>query len=151
MDVPGRRTFAAASLEPVPAAAVQLELTLHRAVITVLEHAGDLRRARYEMLPQHGWLALQQAWLDMIAAAFVRKTRFDPLHEAASEQRLWDGLPGWVAILEQGDALTVELPAAGSALAIEFARADFAAAACGAMALFAAPGSRTARARQRHI
>lgn len=123
--------LAAASLEPVPAAAVQLELTLHRAVITVLEHAGDLRRVRYEMLPQHGWLALQQAWLDMIAAAFVRKTRFDPLHEAASEQRLWDGLPGWVAVLEQGDALTVELPAAGGALAVEFARADFAAAACG--------------------
>ena len=67
-------------------------------------HAARARAAscgatRYELLPQHGWLALQQAWLDLIAAAFVRKTRFDPLHEAASEQRLWDGLPGWLAPL----------------------------------------------------
>ncbi len=120
--------LAAAALEPVPAAVVQLDLTMHRAVVTVLEHAGELRRARYELLPQHGWLALQQAWLDMIAAAFVRKTRFDPLHEAASEQRLWDGLPGWLAALELGDALTIELPAAGDTRAVDFVRADFAAA-----------------------
>jgi len=122
---------AAAALEPVPAAAVQLELTLHRAVVTVLEHAGELRRVRYELLPQHGWLALRQAWIDMIAAAFVRKTRFDPLHEAASEQRLWDGLPGWLAALESGDAVAIELPGGGSTLAVELVRADFAAAAQG--------------------
>jgi len=88
--------LAAAALEPVPAGTVHLELSLHRATLTVLEHLGELRRVRYELLPQHGWLALQQAWIDMAGAAFVRKTRFDPLHEAAGEQRLWDGLPGWL-------------------------------------------------------
>jgi hypothetical protein len=121
--------LAAAALEPAPPVALQLEITLHRAVVTVLEHAGELRRARYELLPQHGWLALQQAWLDMIAAGFVRKTRFDPLHEAASEQRLWDALPGWLATLRQADSLSIELPAAGGTLSVEFARAEFVAAA----------------------
>jgi len=121
--------LAAAALEPVPGSVLQLELAMHRAVVTMLEHAGELRRVRYEVLPQHGWLALQQAWLDMVAAEFVRKTRFDPLHEAAGEQRLWDGLPGWLAVLEQDEALTIELPAAGTTLAVEFTRADFAAAA----------------------
>ena len=122
---------AAAALEPVPASAVQLELTLHRTVVTVLEHAGELRRVRYELLPQHGWLALQQAWVELIAATFVRKTRFDPLHEAASEQRLWDGLPGWLAALENSDSVTIEVPGAGGVLAVELVRADFAAAAQG--------------------
>jgi hypothetical protein len=121
--------LAAAALEPVPASVVQLELALHRAVVSVLDHAGELRRTRYEVLPQHGWLALQQAWLDLIAAAFVRKTRFDPLHEAASEQRLWDGLPGWLGTLESEPAVTVELPAAGTTLALELTRDDFATAA----------------------
>ena len=123
--------LAASALEPVPAMVVHVELTLHRAVVSVFEHAGELRRTRYELLPQHGWLALQQAWVEMIAAAFVRKTRFDPLHEAASEQRLWDGLPGWLAALEPGDALTIELPAAGDTRAVDFVRADFVAAAHG--------------------
>lgn len=123
--------LAAAALEPVPAGAVQLELSLHRAVVTVLEHVGELRRVRYELLPQHGWLALQQAWIDMIGAAFVRKTRFDPLHEAAGEQRLWDGLPGWLAALQGSDSVTIEVPAAGTTLAVELAKAEFAAAAQG--------------------
>ena len=87
--------LAAASLEPAPDQLVHLELALHGAVLTVLEHGGsELRRVRFEMLPGLGWLALQQAWLARIADVFVRRTRFDPLHEAASEQRLADALPG---------------------------------------------------------
>jgi len=118
--------LAAAVLEPAPDAVVHLELTMHRAVVTVLEHAGELRRSRYELLPRHGLLGLQQAWVEMIAAAFVRKTRFDPLHEAASEQRLWDSLPGWLAALEHGEVLTMELPVGDVAPVIELTRADFA-------------------------
>jgi hypothetical protein len=121
--------LAAAALEPVPESVLQLELMLHRAVLTVLDHAGELRRTRYELLPQHGWLALQQAWLDMIAAAFVRKTRFDPLHEAANEQKLWDSLPEWLATLERDPTVTLEMQAAGVTHEVELAREDFAAAA----------------------
>jgi len=121
--------LAAAALEPVPAGVVQLELSLHRATVTALEHVGELRRVRYELLPQHGWVALQQAWIDLIAAAFVRRTRFDPLHEAAGEQRLWDGLPGWLAALRDRESVPIEVPAGGATLAIELARDDFAAAA----------------------
>jgi hypothetical protein len=121
--------LAAAALEPAPAAVLQLELTLHRAVLTVLDHGGELRRTRYELLPQHGWLALQQAWLDLIAAAFVRKTRFDPLHEAANEQRLWDGLPGWLATLESAPTVTLEMQAGGATHSVELSREDFVAAA----------------------
>jgi len=53
-------------------------------VITVLDHAGALRRSGCELLPRHGWLALQQAWTDRVASEFVRRTRYDPLHEAAA-------------------------------------------------------------------
>ena len=123
--------LAAAALEPAPPFTLQLEMTLHGAVVTQLEHAGELRRARYELLPQHGWLALQQAWTDMIAAAFVRRTRYDPLHEAAGEQRLWDGLPGWLAALERDGAVEVQLPAGAATLGVELVHADFAEAARG--------------------
>ena len=121
--------LAAASLVPAPASVLQLELTMHRAVLTVLDHGGDLRRTRFEILPQHGWLALQQAWLDMIASVFVRKTRFDPLHQAATEQRLCDGLPGWLAALGELPAVTVEVETGGTTYAVEIERAEFARAA----------------------
>jgi hypothetical protein len=121
--------LAAAALEPVPESVLQLELATHQSVLTVLEHAGELRRSGCELLPRHGWMALQQAWLDLVAAAFVRRTRFDPLHEAASEQRLWDALPGCLAALGRDPVVTVDAVAAGETLSVELSRADFAAAA----------------------
>jgi len=123
--------LASAALEPAPESLLQLELELHRGVLTVLDHGGELRRTRFELLPQHGWLALQQAWLDRVAAAFVRKTRFDPLHEAASEQRLWDSLPQWLAALERDSTVEITMEAAGVRHAVELSREDFAAAASG--------------------
>ena len=122
---------ASAALEPAPESLLQLELALHRGVLTVLDHGGELRRTRFELLPQHGWLALQQAWLNRIAAAFVRKTRFDPLHEAASEQSLWDGLPQWLVALERDSTVEITMEAAGVRHAVELSREDFAAAANG--------------------
>jgi len=117
--------LAAAALEPVPESLLQLELAMYQSVITVLDHAGDLRRTGCELLPRHGWLALQQAWTDRVAAEFVRRTRYDPLHEAASEQRLWDALPGWLATLEQEPTVTIEAEAAGATLSVELTREDF--------------------------
>lgn len=121
--------LAASSLEPVPDDVIHLELGRHRAVLSVLDHAGGLRRTRFDVLPQHGWAALEQAWLDLVAATFVRKTRFDPLHEAATEQRLCDGLPQWLEALRTAQSVTIELEAAGSAQSVELGAADFEAAA----------------------
>ena len=59
--------------------------------------SGPVATVARNVLPRPGWLALQQAWTDRVASEFVRRTRYDPLHEAASEQRLWDALPGWLA------------------------------------------------------
>ncbi len=121
--------LAAASLEPVPESVMQLELGLHRAVLTLLDHSGGLRRSRFEMIPRHGWLALQQLWMEMVAASFVRKTRFDPLHDAATEQQLLDRLPGWLDALREAPSVTVELEAAGARHSLEIEAQAFAGAA----------------------
>jgi hypothetical protein len=121
--------LAAAALEPAPDQLVHLELGLHGAVLTALEHGGsELRRLRFEMLPGLGWLALQQAWLARIADAFVRRTRFDPLHEASSEQRLADALPALLAELAQTGSGRIELPAGAQLQAIEIDAAELVAA-----------------------
>lgn len=91
---------------------LHLDLQLHQAAATVLELSrGDsvLRRARYELLPGAGLLAFRQAAAQAIAAAFVRDTRFDPLHEAATEQRLHDRLPAWLERLATEEEVDVEL------------------------------------------
>ena len=89
--------LAACSLEPAPARVLHLDLELHQAILTVLEYTGGdrsgLKRSRYEIALRHGVLAIQQTLMQFIAETFIRKTRFDPLHDASSEQRLVDQLP----------------------------------------------------------
>lgn len=125
--------LAASSLEPAKARVFHLDLELHQALLTILDYGGGerpgLKRARYEIAARRGVLALQQSWLTLIAEEFVRKTRFDPLHEAASEQRLFDQLPQWLARLEHESPLTLTMQFADRALEIELTREQFIAAA----------------------
>jgi hypothetical protein len=91
---------------------LHLDLQMHQAVVTVLELAraeGALRRARYEILPGAGLLAIQQSLAETIATLFVRKTRFDPLHEASAEQALVDALPRWIAQLADNEEIEAEV------------------------------------------
>lgn len=129
--------LAACSLVPAPARVLHLDLELHQALLTVLDYAGargsgdrgGLKRNRYEIAPRRGVLALQQAWMQLIAENFVRNTRFDPLHDAASEQRLLNMLPQWLAELSVNEKLSLSLQFGDRPLEIELERAHFIAAA----------------------
>lgn len=119
---------AACSLEPAPARVLHLDLELHQALLTVLEYSGGeqpgLKRSRYEIAPRHGVLGIQQTWVQFIAENFVRKTRFDPLHEAASEQRLVDLLPAWLNELSEAETITMSFQFGERELQLEMERAQ---------------------------
>jgi hypothetical protein len=121
--------LAACSYEPAPPRILHLELELHQALLTVLEYAGGdrpgLKRARYEILPRNGMLAIQQSWLQMIAEQFVRKTRFDPLHDAKTEQRLLDQLPELLQHLADHPQVPITMQLDERVLEIEVERNDF--------------------------
>lgn len=93
---------------------LHLDVHLHETVLTVLEHSrsdGALRRMRFEILPGSGWAGIQQKLIDHIATTFVRRTRFDPLHDSRSEQRLFDLLPQWLADLDTREEIDAQLAA----------------------------------------
>jgi hypothetical protein len=125
--------LAACSLEPAPARVLHLDLELHQALLTVLEYTGGeqpgLKRSRYEIAMRHGLLGIQQSLVQFIAENFVRKTRFDPLHEAASEQRLVDQLPAWLSELQQAESITMSFQFGERELQLEMERAQLIAAA----------------------
>jgi hypothetical protein len=95
-DRPGRRML-------------HLDLTLHRAVATELgrvDGAGgaEVARGRVESVAL-GLYGLREALAHGIAEAFVRQTRFDPLHDAGTEQALYDALDAFVVRLrDEGEA-----------------------------------------------
>lgn len=88
--------------------AIVLEFGLHHAAATAVDcEAAHARRRRTVLSERGGYIELQQMWLDLISTTMVKRTRFDPLHDAATEQQLFDALP----------ALTHEVAAAGNTTA----------------------------------
>ena len=124
--------LAACSLEAAPARVLHLDLELHQAILTVLEYTGGersgLKRSRYEIALRHGVLDIQQTLMQFIAETFIRKTRFDPLHDASTEQRLVDQLPGWLSQLRDQEQITVGIQFGDRPLEVEIERAQLIAA-----------------------
>jgi hypothetical protein len=88
--------------------AIVLELGLHHAAATAVDaSAGTARRRRMVLTRRGGLVELYQLWLEFISTAMVKRTRFDPLHDAATEQLLFDAVP----------ALSREVQSSGTARA----------------------------------
>lgn len=90
---------------------------------------GEARRRAVRVTREAGLLAVQQRWLEMVAEAMVLRSRFDPLHEAASEQRLCDLLPAAAMRAAREGSATIELSMGGADCAVTLSRDQFAAAA----------------------
>jgi hypothetical protein len=120
--------LAACSLEPAPARILHLDLELHQAILTVLEYSGGdrsgLKRSRYEIALRHGLLDLNQTVRQFIAETFIRKTRFDPLHDATTEQRLVGQVPTLLAQLREQEQTVVSMQFGDRPLEVEIERAQ---------------------------
>jgi hypothetical protein len=103
---------------------LHVDIGLHHVRLTQLSQNDGLRRSRFECLPELGLLALRERWLRAVADRFIAETRFDPLHDARSEQRLHDQLDLWLAEFRKADVLELALETAGGAQAIEVPRRE---------------------------
>jgi hypothetical protein len=104
---------AAISDREVPPRCLHLDLHFHRAVLTVLERGDEIVRAAVHVEPQVGLLGLRDTWAQLIAQTFVRATRFDPLHLAASEQVLYAQLSDYLKVLMEHRSTRVRFASGG--------------------------------------
>ena len=104
------RSVALGSLYGCGGRLFHLEVQLHQAVIAELsESGGKVELQRTVPLPGCGMLQLQERLVEIIAAAFIRQTRFDPRRKAASEQQLYDTLPDALRALGQSSETNLEV------------------------------------------
>ena len=75
---------------------VHIDISLHSTSLTRLAQPGRTQIERVEVLDSCGIYALHDAWIRVIAEAFVQQSRFDPLHTAQTEQMLLNRLGGWL-------------------------------------------------------
>ena len=89
--------------------AIVLEVGMHHAAATYIDRDGaQVRRRRTVMSERGGLMSFYQGWLELVSTTMVKQTRFDPLHDAATEQQLFDSLAGWAReAADQGSANAV--------------------------------------------
>lgn len=90
---------------------LHLDVELHRFVLTVMHGGGEVSRVRIEEVSKPGVTVVWDALARVAAQAFVQQTRFDPLHNASTEQTMFDALPGWLALLAGSPNAVLELSA----------------------------------------
>ena len=94
---------------------VHIDLSLHSATLTRLLQDGQVQVERTVVVDNCGVLSLYEAWLHIIAEAFVQQSRFDPLHTAETEQLLQDSLPAWLAVAAGEDTVPMQVEYRGIA------------------------------------
>jgi hypothetical protein len=109
--------------------AIVLEIGMHHAAATYIDHDGaQIRRRRTAITQRGGVVAFYQGWLELVSATMVKRTRFDPLHDAATEQGLFDSLFVWAraAAVEAGGAVNAVLSKATERFEVTLTRDQFA-------------------------
>lgn len=92
---------------------LHVEIFQHRAVFTEVDAStGGLTRGRVVAV-EGGWGGLQESWVRWLAETFLRRVRYDPLHDAAGEQELYDRLPEWLGVPMESGTVVARLEARG--------------------------------------
>ena len=91
------------------ASPVHVDLSLHATLLTRLSQAGHAQVEKSAVIDANGLVALYENWIRMISDAFVKQSRFDPLHTAETEQVLLHRIPGWLDAAASGGVVNLEL------------------------------------------
>jgi hypothetical protein len=101
---------AAASARPWPGRQlIHVDADLHTVFVTPLAQGERVAAGAPLKLDSMGLAGVVDAVAHRIAEMFVLATRFDPLHEAATEQRLYDAVPAALAAIAQDGKATIAM------------------------------------------
>lgn len=109
--------------------ALVVEMGPHHLAVTAVAAGSVARRRRSVVSLQGGWVALSHAWLDLIRAAMVNRTRLDPLRDAVEERRLLAALPAIAREAAERGVSTVAVRTGTRSTDIELTRDQLVAAA----------------------
>jgi hypothetical protein len=106
--------------------ALVLEIGLHHVAATrVVADGLESRRKAVAVRRGTGLLELHDAWMVLAREALVRRNRYDPLHDAAAEQRLEDSLLPAAAEAARVGVAHLEIPTTADVARISLTRDQF--------------------------
>ena len=88
---------------------LHIEVSLHDIAVTRMKQNNGAAIESRQLIDGIGVVRLERACVEHMAALFLQHTRFDPLHDAASEQALYDGLGEWLRVLQRSASVSASL------------------------------------------
>jgi len=101
---------------------IHLDIHLHRVEVTYLRQTQQLTLDDSVTGTEKGLIHLHKQWADAIAQEFVGSTRFDPFHQAASEQELYHRLPGILFNLQNNPSIAFDMTGGSRTYSISLTR-----------------------------
>ena len=90
-------TGVAAALNANSTHVMHIEIYQHRWVMTAVTTGDHLQRTHSIAVGNRGWSSLMDQWATLLSDRFIAEHRYDPTHQAASEQALYDHIPVWLS------------------------------------------------------
>jgi hypothetical protein len=88
---------------------LHLDIHLHRLEVTYIIQGQQLTLADSVTGTEKGLIYLHKQWAEAIGQEFVSSTRFDPFHQASSEQELYHRLPGVLYNLYRSPSIAFDM------------------------------------------
>lgn len=104
---------------------LHLDIHLHRVEIAFLEQGDRLNLKDSVTIEGKGLHDLYKTWVETVAAEFIHTTRYDPLHEALSEQELYNRLPEVLVVLRHNTFVMFEMTAGHESYRVSLSRTLF--------------------------
>lgn len=107
--------LAAAAL-PTPKTCLVMQQQLHQTLFTLVELSGNqLRVVETQAVASTGSAQVLDALMHLSTDLFIEQCRFNPQHDAATEQLLYNALPQWLSAHPNSSTLQLDLNADGNA------------------------------------
>lgn len=115
-----------AGMAEQPEMTVYLDIQLHQSVLTSFSRQnGTVSRDKVVQIPGTGLMALHDAWANMVTDEFIKQSRFDPHHNAETEQYVYNQLEEWMNRTLQDNEILMEINNKGSVYQARVNRGHF--------------------------
>ena len=114
----------AAAVCVAPGMFYHIEIQRHRAVITELMIDDNVTRTNVETVDGAGFDNLMTRFVTLVSDQFLTQSRFDPLHQANTEQLLYNEMPKWLTLLQSRRELKVHIEFRGSRFDARISKSD---------------------------
>lgn len=102
---------------------IHADIQLHQVVLTRLRRKDDLLQTDSVIqVPGVGSQHFMDLMMKLATNLFIQQSRFNPQHNAESEQQLYNALPGWLAQNDKEGNLILELSNGGSVYTAKWPR-----------------------------